>query len=291
MNCASRRIVIALPLAALVGLAWLTPNRLHQQTRVHAQGSVNCAQSESSTQDFPPVPNTIDSTCAVIPLDLNGTPTQGNADLYGWLTFVALNWPVNAATCAANPQSSILTTPPAPTWLSYLADDDMFVPSPQKPYNWCFASGNASKAGGKGAYFTAANRALAARRAARIAHLPPKVREFARKHPDVQLFLHHNAKGSAIPADSKKRLTASAGPIPGILEATGDPLTDQNRRFARYTINMNFDEYTYIMTTGSGLWNKAGQQAAGNLTFPWSKEASPTQAGSREAKAAWKVLG
>src|SRR5206468_1271350 len=137
---------------------------------------------------------------------------------------------------------SILTTAPAPTWLSFLADDDVFLPAPQKPFNWCFASGNAVKAGGKGAYFTDAQRALAARHAARIAHLPPKVRAFAQKHPQVQLFLHHNAKGAAVPAVNKKRLGASAAsPIPGILEATGDPLTDQNGRFVRYTINMSYD--------------------------------------------------
>ncbi len=291
MNNATRRIGIGLPLAALVGLAWLTPNRPHQLARVHAQSTVDCAQSESSTQDFPPVPNTIDSTCAAIPLDMNGTPTQGTADLYGWLTFVAVNWPVNASACAANPQASILTAAPDPTWLSFLADDDVFVAS-GSPANWCFATGSAAKAGVKGAYFAAASRARAARRAARIAHLPPKVRLLAQKYPAVRLFLHHNAKGGGVPAGNKKRLAASAGTsLQGILEATQDPLTDQNGRFARYTINMSYDEYNYIMTTGSGLWNNAGQQAAGNLSFPFSKQSSPTEVGSMEFKAAWKVLG
>ncbi len=65
-----------------------------------------------------------------------------------------------------------------------------------------------------------------------------------------------------------------------ILDATGQPVTDQNGRFLRYTINIGPIEYQYIMT--NKLWTAAGQQATGALNFT---------NGAMEFKAAWKVLG
>ena len=252
-----------------------------------AAPAINCAASESSTAQFPPVPNTIDGTCAVIPLDMNGTPLQGNADLYAWLTFLAVNWPVNAATCSANPQASILTAPPNPTWLSFLASEAVFVAKGSPP-NWCYAPAKAPAAA-QGAYFASAAAALSAQRAGRLATLPPKVRTLAEQHPEVHMFLHNNSKAQDL--ISSARLTAAhASPgLKGILEATGDPLTDQNGRFARYTVNLGQDEYNYIMQ--KSLWKKSGQQATGDLSFPFSGMSSPKELGAMEFKAAWKVLG
>ena len=90
---------------------------------------INCAAAEKGS-NFPPIPNTIDSTCAVIPADMNGTgDTQPGPDLYSWPTFVAVNWPVDPTTCDGNAKASILNSPPDPVWLSYLSDDDIFVAS------------------------------------------------------------------------------------------------------------------------------------------------------------------
>src|SRR5947208_5695572 len=75
---------------------------------------INCAAAEQPS-DVPPTPNTIDSTCAAIPTDMNGTgDTQPGPDLYSWLTFVAVNWPVDPTTCTGNASGSILTSPPDP---------------------------------------------------------------------------------------------------------------------------------------------------------------------------------
>lgn len=265
-----------------------------QAKKPAATAPVTCADSESSTSTFPPVPTTIDATCAVIPLDFNGTPQQSGADLYSWLTFVAVNWPVDATTCAANPSTSILTGPQNPTWLTFLSNDDVFVPSPQSPANWCFVAG-AQKAPKNVAsnvpnpLFTGAEAAATARRNVQLAHLPPKVRVLAQKHPEVHLFLHHSSKSHGLLASSKRLKTAPSPELQQILDATGEPVTDQNGRFVRYTINIGEDEYNYIMT--QSLWKASGQTATGALSFPYSTQNSPTELGAMEFKAAWKVLG
>jgi hypothetical protein len=246
--------------------------------RVYAQSST-CAQWRSSSADFPPVPTVIDSTCAVIPPDGNGTPLQGNFDAYSWITFLAVNWPAGQGTCAANTGESIVTAAPNPVWMTYLQDSDVFVPAKQKPANWCFVPS------GEGAKVNAslAKQQLAAQRSFRVAHLPPKVRALAAKHPEVQLFLHRSAKTTNRAAVSKLAANAQNSAFDEVLQATGDILVDQNGRWARFTVGMNYDEYKYIMS--KTLWTKAGQAAAGAISFP----VSPT--GSMEFKSAWKVLG
>jgi len=241
--------------------------------------AVNCAAAEQPS-NFPPTPNTIDSTCATIPKDMNGTgDTQGGPDLYSWLTFVAVNWPVDPTTCTGNSTASILTAPPDPVWLSYLSDDEIFVAS-GSPANWCNGT---SVVTASGARFASAQEALAAQRAGRLAKLPPKVRTLAEQHPEVKLFLHHSAKGQALV--SVTNLTNVPTNLKEILDATGQPVTDQNGRFVRYTVNIGPDEYQYIME--KNLWTKAGQQATGNLDF----KPGAAALGAMEFKAAWKVLG
>jgi hypothetical protein len=259
-----------------------------------AASPVTCAQSEASTGTFPPVPTVIDASCANIPLDFNGTPSQSGADLYSWLTFVAVNWPVDATTCSANTSATILSGTPNPTWLTFLSNDEVFVPAPQKPLNWCYGS-SAPKAGALQAKFASADAAMTARHNLKLAHLPPKVRALAQKHPEVQLFLHHNAKGQDLFANiahMKALKTANLEITPEmqtILDATDQPVTDQNGRFVRFTINIGQDEYNYIMA--QNLWKVSGQKTAQALTFPSSKQSSDTELGAMEFKAAWKVLG
>ena len=232
---------------------------------------VNCAAAEQPS-NIPPTPNTIDSTCATIPTDMNGTgDTQPGPDLYSWLTFVAVNWPVDPTTCTGNASGSILTSPPDPVWLSYLSDDDIFVAS-GSPANWCNGTAPA------GTRFASAEEARAAQRAGRLAKLPPKVRALAEQHPEVRLFLHHNSKAHALV--SITNLTNLPPNLKEILDATGEPVTDQNGRFVRYTVNLGPIEYQYVMQ--KSLWTKAGQQATGDLNFT---------DGAMEFKAAWKVLG
>jgi hypothetical protein len=257
-----------------------------QQAKTQA-GPVTCADAEVPT-NFPPVPTVIDKTCAVIPLDMNGIPEQGPSDLYSWLTFVAVNWPVNPATCAADPNATILSGPQNPTWLTFLSNDDVFVPSPKKPANWCYSSAAGNKTAGA-VPFASAEAAVTARHNAKLALLPPKVRALAQQHPEVQLFLHHNAKGQDLLVSIKHRKTALSPQMKSILDATGQPVTDQNGRFVRYTISIGEDEYNYIMA--KSLWQASGQNATKDLSFPYSTQAGPTELGAMEFKAAWKVLG
>lgn len=234
---------------------------------------INCKAALST--ETPPIPNTIDSTCATLPKDILGTgDTQSLADEYSWLTFIAANWPVDPKTCTADTKASILTAAPNPTWLSYLTDDEVFVAT-GSPSGWCpqqKASNN--------------KEAIAAQRQSRMAPLPQVVRALAEANPDVTLFLRRSGKSHSLVS----ALTVTNKPIPkqlqDILDATGQPVVDQNGRFVRYTVSMNADEYNYIMN--NKLWTKAGQTATGNLTFPSS---SKTSIGAMEFKAAWKVLG
>lgn len=234
--------------------------------------TINCAAVEVPGDVSPP-PNTIDSTCAKIPTDIIGSgDTQGDADLYSWLAFVAANWPVDPTTCTANTSSSILTAPPNPVWLSYLTNDEIFVAS-GVPTGWCHTPTTA------GARFTSAEEAQTAQRAGRLAKLPPKVRALAEQHPQVRLFLHHNSK-SHDALISTTKLTSVSPQLKGILDATHQVVTDQNGRFLRFTVHLGPVEYQYIIQ--NKLWTKAGQQATGDLNFT---------NGSMEFKAAWKVLG
>jgi len=266
-------LILLLLMAVATAFCWKPLPVLAQQPAK----TVNCA-AWAQGGDFPPVPNTIDSTCAVVPADFLGELSQGNFDVYSWITFVAENWPLGQG-CAANTSQSILTSPPNPVWLSYLQDTDVFVPAGQQPATWCFGQSAADKPTAK-----RSRAAASAERAARLQHLPAKVQALAAKHPEVHLFLHRFSKASD-PARIKTLagLTAADSPIPGILQATGDILVDQNGRWARYTVSFDQDEYSYI--TGNTLWTTAGQKAAKPIAFPTSP------LGAMEFKAAWKILG
>jgi len=270
---ASKSTLILFVLLAAATAYWWNPVAVHAQQPAQ---TVDCA-AWAKGGGFPPVPNTIDSTCAVIPPDFIGQLSQGNFDVYSWITFVAVNWPVGQG-CIANSAQSILTAPANPVWLSYLQDTDVFVPAGQQPASWCFGQTPGNKMAAKNA-----KESMAAERSFRLAGLPPKVRELAAKHPEVHLFLHRFAKTS-----DPARIKTLAGmkpdsPLPGILQATGDVLVDQNGRWARYTVSMDQDEYSYI--TANTLWTTAGQKSAPAVNFPW------TPLGAMEFKAAWKILG
>jgi hypothetical protein len=70
---------------------------------------------------------------------------QGGADIFAWNSFIALNWPADLATCAANTARSIGAPGPR-VWETYALDSDVFVPSGQ-PQPWCSDALRASLAG------------------------------------------------------------------------------------------------------------------------------------------------
>jgi hypothetical protein len=77
--------------------------------------------------------------------------------------------------------------------------------------------------------------------------------------------------------------------FPGVEQAVGGVLTDQNGRFVRYEVRINQDEYNYLIK--NELWSKDGQA---KFTPPVSFPDGPSEYGSIgavEFKAAWKVLG
>lgn len=95
---------------------------------------------------------------------------------------------------------------------------------------------------------------------------------------------------------SVRKISASlAETFPGIGEAVGGVLTDQNGRFVRYEIRVNLDEYNYL--TKNNLW-QASQQSGKTINFPQGPNDNPSRCGAApcgpvgamEVKAAWKVL-
>jgi hypothetical protein len=194
-----------------------------------------------------------------------GQIEQPNFDLFGWLTFLALNWPANPATCTADMNATILSGKGPVVWQTYLEDTDIFVGRGQMPVSWC---NNWTTAG-----------------TAFLSRLPAKVRTLAQQHPDVHLFLHQDSKISAL---LKSTITVQSAQLQAILEAVGGPLTDQNGRFVRYAIHVNQDEYNYLKN--NGLWHRAGLlQYNQPINFPYAP-GPYGQTGAMEVKAAWKVL-
>jgi hypothetical protein len=212
----------------------------------------------AAPQDFPTPPTKITAALATVPVDMKGTPEQGPADLYSWLTFIALNWPANTSTCGPNLNQTILNDRGTRVWETYLEDSDVFVKPPATPAPWC------------------PKRPTAAR-AARPSALPPRVRNLARQQ-GVRKMLYRNSKSSEL---LEQR-------FPGVEEAVGGVLTDQNGRFVRYEVRVNQDEYRFLVK--NNLWNRAGQDAYTQaIQFPVGPSPyGPT--GAIEIKAAWKVL-
>ncbi|MFL6209487.1 MAG: hypothetical protein ACJ74W_11590 [Pyrinomonadaceae bacterium] len=211
-------------------------------------------------QDFPTPPQKITSALATVPADARGIPTQGNMDLYSWLTFVALNWPANTTTCGPNLNQSILSGRGPTVWEMYLDDSDVFVAPPAKPARWCAQTPSATQA-------------------ARFARLPAKVRLLAAR-AGVRKILFRQAKASL---NLRQR-------FPGIEEAVGGVLTDQSGRFVRYDVRLNRDEYNFLTAPQNNLWSRSGQDKyTQTITFPIGPSTyGPT--GAMEIKAAWKVL-
>ena len=147
----------------------------------------------------------------------------------------------------------------------------MFVAAGQKPANWCYSTSASAKLRAQ------------AERTYRLAHLPPRVRALALKHPEVKLFLHRSAKTTNRAALAKLAVNPENIAFNEVLQATQDILVDQNGRWARFTVGMNQDEYNFIMS--KTLWTKAGQASAGTITFP------TTPTGAMEFKSAWKLIG
>lgn len=238
--------------------------------------TVTCANAANFQGAGPaPVPTTIDSTCAALPytpgsaqsLNSNG---QQKADVFGWLSFVALNWPVNSATCTPDTSSSILTNPNNPTWLTYIDSDAVY--NGKNPAPWC------SSGGGGG---------LKAGQTALADSYPAAVKKLLAEHPDVHLVLAHDAKSHELISQLQLLGATPNGPMKDILQATGQPLVDQNGRFARFTVSLNKDEYDYILA--NKLYTIPGQKATPNINFPMGSSSSSV--GAIELKAAWKVLG
>ena len=184
---------------------------------------------------------------------------QADTDVFAWNSFIALNWPADTATCSAKTTASI-SDPGPRVWETYASPSDVFV-AKGKPKAWCSDALRASLAG------------------------PRPFGQIA-KAPHLLLASLHGMAS----------LQGTAG-LEGIDEAVGGVLTDQNRRFVRYEIHLNQDEYNYLTVPGNDLWQKSGQVGK-TINFPQGPNDQPSRCGAQpcgpvgamEIKSAWKVL-
>lgn len=270
-----RLAVLACLGVGLAGVSFLSSCKSSSSSTAVTPAQITCADAANfSGGGAPPIPNVINSTCTAMPYTLGNLNASGQqkADLYSWLAFVSLNWPANDSTCSPDGSKSILSDYNNPTWLTYLTDDDVYVSS-GSPAPWCGGS--------------TATHGVAARLQASQSHYPAAVQKLLAANPDVHLILEHNAKGDELISTIHLLGATPSSTMQGILQATGQPLVDQNGRFVRFTISMNQDEYNYVVQ--NKLYTIPGQKATNPINFPMGS--SPTSVGAIEIKAAWKVLG
>lgn len=93
----------------------------------------------------------ITSAAASVPID--ACPREGefqsDVDSFAWNSFVALNWPANLATCAADTSQSIIGGKGPRVWETYALDSDVFVASGKKPPSWCSQAATAALTGAR----------------------------------------------------------------------------------------------------------------------------------------------
>lgn len=249
--------------------------------------TITCAAAGNIDNAKNPAPPTvIDATCAQLPYTPavqkaggegfgSKVTNQQAADMYSWLSFIAVNWPANPSTCTPDTGKSILSAS-GPTWLTWSSPAQIFKKS-GAPDAWC--GGSAAPNG----------TALSALQQTQITSLPAAVRTIAKANPQITLYLSHSAKSedliSSVPL---LRAGAKPSPLQEILQSTDRPIVDQNGRFARYSVVVGYDEYNFIKA--KSLFTRAGQASAGDITFP-SSDPSTNNQGGLELKAAWKVMG
>lgn len=84
------------------------------------------------------------------------------------------------------------------------------------------------------------------------------------------------------------KVDGSAGsPLSEFIEASGQPMVDNNLNYLVYEVRLNPTEVSYVMQ--NGLNTKKGQKTAPTVLFPAS-DPSTNATGSMEIKAAWKIL-
>lgn len=197
-------------------------------------------------------PGAINNRYAIIPLDVTSEDLQQAADSFSWRTFIAVNWPANPATCGPDTSNGrSILSGKGPVVWETYLSSEQVFVDSGSPEVWCSAGPNTIT----------------------FSRLPQKVQDLARK-TGVYRVIYRSSKAPH-----------------GFDQAVGGPLVDQNGRFVRYEVRINYDEYQYITT--NNLWSKAGQQKFvkdSTVAFP-AGPSSYGPVGAMEFKAAWKVLG
>lgn len=83
-------------------------------------------------------PTAITTAAAAVPADAcpRFGEVQSDVDVFAWNSFIALNWPADLTTCAADTQTSILGGAGPRVWETYVSDTDVFVAG-GSPVAWC----------------------------------------------------------------------------------------------------------------------------------------------------------
>jgi len=231
-----------------------TPPRAEAVATDTTQPSM-CGESVQDCKGLSPcAPSPITSAQATIPerpctfQGDAGPKTQNFVDIYSWNIFLAMNWPASTANCAADTSKSILNVKSGDAtyvvWQTYMPAENVFVnPGYQKPAAWC--SGNSLAAGAKRVF-------------------------------------DNEAKATSAAKELGGPFLKIAEPGGQVLQADGNVVTDQSKRWLRYEKLMNQTEYNYIV---ADRWNAVQLQAMFDNNQPIQ-----IPQGSIEIKSAWKVL-
>lgn len=198
------------------------------------------------------------------PLEIafNETPAHCGFLQFSWRAFLAMNWPplpVNAANAAQKARGLA-----DPAKKIGQGKDHETVWEQYQPNWYLFWPNNPPPAAQNGESFVAWNRQ---------ADLPAAC----------------GPKNDTLPANRKATKILSSlskmDPMPGVVQAIGGPLLDQEGRYARYEIRFSYETFNYI--NKNQFYLKAAQTPSTTFAFPTQEGNAP---GAIFVKAAWKVL-
>lgn len=167
---------------------------------------------------------------STLPLDLPPNPTQSDADIFAWKTFVALNRPALPGRRGVPDPGRKIGEPGPVVWETWKSPDEIFYPDGRQPPGW-------EQYGGE---------------------VPPACRQTGTPGPAAgDLILSSTSKAPDGIANDALRLAK---------QAVGGTLTDQNRNLVRYEIRMNRTIFEDIVV--KGYYNAEQQDKARSIQFP-----------------------
>ena len=167
-----------------------------------------CGQPASDGPGVPSAGPSQPSLSQKPPADLPPNPSQADAVVYAWQSFVALNWPALSGQRGVPDPSKVIGQPGGVVWHTWKTPDEIFYPNGQTPPPW-------NQYGGQ---------------------LPPQCVSVGATSESFVL-----QRTSKVPGDINNAAIQAAK------EAVGGTLTDQHGNLARYEVRLNEATFNAIV--------------------------------------------